>query len=65
MGRPYWRAQLGRRPPPSTFDARRDLPRAGGACSGYHARLRLHSAQQPDIACSVRGTTMAQSADHL
>jgi hypothetical protein len=51
MGRPYWRAQLGRRPPPSTFDTRRHLPRAGGACTGCHARLRLHSAQQPDTAC--------------
>eukprot|EP00966_Prymnesium_polylepis_P076780 1779781-Prymnesium_polylepis.1 len=38
MGRPYWRAQLGRRPPPSwtSFDARRHLPRAGGGCTGCH-----------------------------
>jgi hypothetical protein len=33
MRRPYWRAQLGRRPPPSSFDARRHLPRAGGGCT--------------------------------
>eukprot|EP00966_Prymnesium_polylepis_P000039 984-Prymnesium_polylepis.1 len=34
MGRPYWREQLGRRPPLSSFDARQHLPRAGGACTG-------------------------------
>eukprot|EP00966_Prymnesium_polylepis_P015338 354619-Prymnesium_polylepis.1 len=64
MGRPYWRAQLGRRPPPSSVPSMQDgIFPAGRGGMHWLPRLRLHLAQQPGSAC--RGIRRRELTAHL